>query len=210
MQLMGFLRFLLDIVFPPRDTEALVRSASLTSLGHYVRPTTREDGRVSLMPYRTALVRALIVEAKFRRNEHAEILLADVLQEYLEAWLQDLEVYEAQSVILVPIPLSQERFRERGYNQTEQVASRACMLLPTIRMEQVLERVRHTAPQTSLNRRARLRNMDEAFMARMPVSNEHTYIVLDDVSTTGATLYAAQDALLKAGAKRILLLSLAH
>lgn len=210
MQLMPFLRFLLDIVFPPRDTEALVRTATLTSLGSHVRPITLEDGRSSLMPYQKPLVRALIVEAKFRMNEHAETLLAGVLEEYLESWLQDREAYEAQSVVLVPIPLSQARLRERGYNQAERIALRVSRSLPTITVQAVLERVRHTAPQTSLTRHARLKNMNDAFRVRVPVSKEHTYIVFDDVSTTGATLFAARDALIASGAKQVFLLSLAH
>lgn len=210
MQLMQFWRFVLDILFPPRDTEALVRDASLASLGRYVRPIAHEDGRVSLMPYHAPLVRALVVEAKFRGNEHAETLLAAVLSEYVESWLQDREVYEAQSVVLVPVPLSKERLKERGYNQAERIARRACASLPTVRLDEILERTRNTTPQTSLSRRARLRNLDGAFTAATAVSSAHTYIVFDDVSTTGATLFAAHDALRAAGAERLLLLSLAH
>lgn len=210
MQLMHFWRLVLDILFPPRDTEALVRDATLASLGSHVRPIAHEDGRVSLMPYRAALVRALIVETKFRGNERAETLLAAILAEYLGSWLQDLETYEAQSVVLVPIPLSAKRLKERGYNQADRIVRRASALLPAIRTEEALERTRDTAPQTSLGRRFRLRNMHGAFAVRTPISNAHTYIVFDDVSTTGATLFAARDALAAAGAERLILLSLAH
>lgn len=207
---MRFLRALLDLLFPPRDTEALVRDATIEELGRFVRPHVSKDGRVFLMPYRTPLVRALIREAKFKDNERAVTLLALALQEYLESWLLEHEAYEAQSVVLVPIPLSKERLRERGYNQAERIARRALADLPGVTIAPVLARLRDTLPQTSLSRRKRLENMAHAFRAIGPVSDAHTYIVFDDVSTTGATLAAATRALSEAGARRCIALSLAH
>ncbi|HWH16387.1 MAG TPA: hypothetical protein VNU25_02275 [Candidatus Paceibacterota bacterium] len=207
---MRFLRVLLDLLFPPRDTEALVRDATVEDLGRHVRPQVSKDGRVFLMPYRTPLVRALIREAKFKDNEHAAQLLALALREYLESWLLDQEAYEAQSVFVVPIPLSKERLRERGYNQAERIARAALADLPGITVAPALARSRDTLPQTSLSRRKRLQNMAHAFRATEPVSGAHTYIVFDDVSTTGATLAAATRALFDAGARRCIALSLAH
>lgn len=207
---MRFLRALLDLVFPPRDSEALVRDATVEDLGRFVRPQVSEDERVFLMPYRTPLVRALIREAKFKDNEYAVRLLALALREYLESWLLDQEAYEARSVFLVPIPLSEERLRERGYNQAERIARAALADLPGITVAPALKRSRDTLPQTSLSRRKRLQNMAHAFRATEPVSDAHTYIVFDDVSTTGATLAAATHALFEAGARRCIALSLAH
>lgn len=207
---MRFLRLALDILFPPRDTESLVRDATLSELGRFVHPQMLADGRVSLMPYRTPLARALIQEAKFRGNERAAALLGNVLREYLRSWLEEHEPFEARSVILVPLPLSKERLKERGYNQSERIAVHALSKLPEVRLEALLMRTRDTLPQTSLPRRERLRNMEAAFSAALPLSGAHTYIVFDDVSTTGATLAAATEALSRAGAKEVLPLSLAH
>lgn len=210
MQYMRLLRALLDILLPPRDTEAVVRDATLAQLGAHVRTHTSAAGIVSLMPYRKELPRALVLEAKFRGNERAEYLLAGLLREYLESWIADTEAYEAHSAVLVPIPLAEERLRARGYNQAERIARRALQGLPGIELALVLTRTRDTLPQTTLSRARRLSNMDGAFRVVEPVRADHTYIVFDDVSTTGATLKAAQAALTEAGATRIVLLSLAH
>ena len=208
---MRFLSPILDLLFPPRDAEALVRGADDAALGAHARARTHADGSVSLFPYRIPLVRACITEAKFRGNERAERLLASVLADYLREWHADRIPLERERAILVPVPLSRERRRARGYDQCERIAGRAARTLPGITLDTgLLVRVRDTEPQTSLGRRARLRNLDGAFALSRPPEPDHTYIVFDDVRTTGATLAAARAALEEAGASRIALLSLAH
>lgn len=207
---MRLLRALFDILFPPRATEALVRAASLGDLGRHARAGTTRDGRIFLLPYAVPLVRGAILEAKFRGSEHAETLLAGVLAEYLRDWHADQAAYEPRAAVLVPIPLSHERRAVRGYNQAERIAARALSQVPEIRLELLLARTRDTVPQTSLGRRARLRNLEGAFAATGPISPTPTYIVFDDVSTTGATLGAACATLTGAGARDCIALSLAH
>jgi ComF family protein len=110
----------------------------------------------------------------------------------------------------VPVPLGKERRRERGFNQVEEIARRVAKELGITIDTALLERVRETASQVSLPRRAREENMRGAFSAAHPANPSYTYIVLDDVITTGATLQAAIDALRAAGAQHIIPLALAH
>ena len=208
---MRLLVAILDLLFPPRDHEALVRAASAASLGAHLRTRAHEDGSISLLPYRAPLVRACIIEAKFRDNGRAQELLASALASYLFERQAEDAVFEAQSLVLVPIPLSAARERERGYNQAERIARRALRDLPAISLKQdLLRRTRDTLPQTSLGGRKRRENVAGAFSAARDLDPAHTYIVFDDVRTTGATLAAATDALRAAGAARIYALSLAH
>lgn len=207
---MKLLRAILDLLFPPRDAEALVNEATSESLGALARVRTHEDGTVSLLPYRAPLVKACITEAKFRDSENAQKLLAAVLADYLSSFTEDLRHYEAQNSILVPVPLSEARRRERGYNQTERIGARALVGLTDITLDtRILARTRDTLPQTSLGGRARRKNLRGAFSANIPDST-HTYIVFDDVRTTGTTLTEAMAALRNAGAARIYGISLAH
>ncbi len=208
---MKVFRVFLDILFPPRANEALVTSASSESLGVHARARVAGMHIAVLFPYRTRLVRACVLEAKFRDSERAQRLLGRALADYLLEWSAEREAFTEGAITLIPIPLSQERIRERGYNQTERIARDAAQSTQSIAIDTgLLARPRNTLPQTSLGKAERRENLKGAFQAVKALDPDHTYIVFDDVLTTGSTLEAAMDALRDAGARRICGLALAH
>jgi ComF family protein len=115
-----------------------------------------------------------------------------------------------QADLLLPMPLSKERLRERGFNQSLQIARR---LAPVKVDAQLLLRIRHSAPQSSLHRNERLRNVEGAFAVeplRSDLLKNERVVVLDDVMTSGASLHAAARVLRQAGAARITAMVLAR
>jgi ComF family protein len=197
---MRFLSYIVDFLFPPRETEMHVRSATYTTLAPLVIPmhhTINGYPCVSLLSYDHFLVRALIIEAKFKGNARAYTLLGDVLHEFLS---------NHAPVVLVPIPLSKERRRARGVNQVEEILRNAA---PTFPIHTILARIRNTKPQTEHSADSRRNNVVGAFTAD-PLDPILTYLVIDDVTTTGATLTDAARALAEAGAVHIRLLALAR
>lgn len=104
---------------------------------------------------------------------------------------------------VVPVPLSAERLRERGFHQTALLA-RAWAGPQS--QPQALLRLHDAPAQVGLGRRARLRNLRGAF-ALEPAWAHHVQgrrmLLLDDVMTTGATLEAAAEVLLQAGAQQV-------
>ena len=106
--------------------------------------------------------------------------------------------------VLVPIPLAPKRLRQRGYNQSE-VLARALSRRWRVPVVDVLVRSRETATQTTLTPETRLANVAGAFSpGRGPgLQRDKTYILVDDVFTTGATLAEAARALEQAGARTI-------
>lgn len=160
-----------------------------------------------VLPYREPLVHAAVVEAKFYHNAHATRMLGVVLQEEL---MMLHEEHVLAHLVLIPLPLSKERRRSRGYNQVEEIAKHAVRDLSAITLApNILKRVRNTLAQTRLSGRERRENMRGAFRAQ-DVDSACTYIVLDDVVTTGATLDDAVRALKTAGALDVIPLALAH
>ena len=105
---------------------------------------------------------------------------------------------------LVPVPLSERRERERGYNQSFHLARELSRRWGIPVRSDVLTRVRHTETQTRLTPGDRLRNVSGAFSARASsrsVLRGAHLIVVDDVVTTAATLNACAAALCDGGAR---------
>jgi ComF family protein len=118
---------------------------------------------------------------------------------------------------LIPVPLAPRRRRERGYNQSELLA-RALGRRWGLPVRDVLIRTRETPSQTALTPAARLANVAGAFQLRIddcglriganPVKSairnpQSTFVLVDDVFTTGATLAEAARALQDAGAASV-------
>lgn len=103
--------------------------------------------------------------------------------------------------LIVPIPLSAERMRERGYNQAHEIARRLDLVAErqSLLCARTLVRVRHTGQQAQLPLDERRRNLRGAFAVVAPVRGLRIAIV-DDVMTSGATLHEAALALRRAGA----------
>ncbi|MDO8279771.1 MAG: ComF family protein [Burkholderiaceae bacterium] len=111
---------------------------------------------------------------------------------------------------VVPMPLSRERLRERGFNQALELARH---LAPTKTRHDLLLRLRHGPPQRGLERSERLRSAQGAFgiaTARRSHLQGRSVVLVDDVMTTGASLYAAAEVLRDAGARHITGLVLAR
>lgn len=109
---------------------------------------------------------------------------------------------EPRPGLLVPMPVTRRRLRERGFNQAVEIARVASRSLRIPFEVGVLERTRDAPPQSKLGRRARLANLRGAFRCRRQLAGRHVALV-DDVITTGATAHAASQALRRAGAKRV-------
>jgi ComF family protein len=113
--------------------------------------------------------------------------------------------------VLVPVPVHKRRLKERGYNQSALLAGELSRLLNLPLMTDSLVRVRHTRPQVRTAGGAeRFDNVDGAFKC-LGNGLEHRKIVLvDDVSTSGATLDACAQAIKAAGAASVWGLTLAR
>jgi ComF family protein len=177
---------LIDLIFPPRETEMVIRSIDREQADGLFF-LHEENGILILARYQTPLMQALIKENKYHGNLQAR----DILAALLEIWLKQ---QPPGDIRLVPIPLGKKRERERGYNQVE-VVIRALPPLPGVAIYTPLVRTLETKPQTSLKRKDRLQNLAGAFSyISNPSQNleDCTVVIVDDVTTTGATLRAAR------------------
>ncbi len=105
---------------------------------------------------------------------------------------------------LLPVPLFPVKQRERGFNQAERLARRLGAALNVPVNVDLLQRVLPTPSQTRLSRTQRADNMRHAFQLRRKDQFEGaTFVLIDDVFTTGATTSACAKLLMKAGAESV-------
>lgn len=102
--------------------------------------------------------------------------------------------------MIIPLPLSRKRERQRGYNQCLAIAYGMAQIRKIPIRTDVVKRVKNTETQTRKNPVERLENMQDAFLLQKPevVRGKHVLLV-DDVVTTGASLAACGKELEKAG-----------
>lgn len=113
---------------------------------------------------------------------------------------------------VVPVPLHPRRERERGYNQSDWIARQLVGFLPDARFNPCLLRSRDTETQTRLGADERRENMKNAFAIhpKAVLDADQTFLIVDDVLTTGSTLNACARTLAAAGGKQLKVFTLAH
>ncbi len=109
---------------------------------------------------------------------------------------------------LVPVPLHWSRYLTRGYNQS-QLVCRIVAAQTEITLKDILIRCRRTRQQAKLSREQRKLNLTNAFSLKRGVNcKNRTILLFDDVLTTGATLTAAANVLLEAGARNVYIITI--
>jgi ComF family protein len=112
--------------------------------------------------------------------------------------------------VIVPVPLTGSRRRERGFNQAALLTKRIAKACDA-RVEEALARRQFRSPQRALTAAERWRNVEGAFSVALPDAVDGRRVLLiDDVATTGATLDACARVLLEAGASAVDGLTLAR
>ena len=153
--------------------------------------------------------RQIIHHYKYKNRVYLSKPLAQLIEKsYLTYW-QSNEID-----IVIPVPLHIKRFRQRGFNQAylliRQWEKNTQTQFPILD-QHALIRTRWTDPMVRLSKKQRVSNLKNAFCVSNPKAIHHKRILLiDDVFTTGVTVNECTKVLLKAGAKRVDILTLAR
>jgi len=102
--------------------------------------------------------------------------------------------------MVIPVPLGKHRHNERGYNQAATLALPLAYAKGLAYKPSALERRQETASQVNLTKEQRAKNVQGAFWADATLVAGKNILVVDDVTTTGATMDACAQALINAGA----------
>ena len=208
---------LLDLLFPRRSLHG--------SDGKFVTETERKDLRLSPLLLHTDILRKrglryiddIVAAGRYDESDELRKMIltykykrvsvfADHLAAEMTKAMHGLLLPEANMTdmtpVLCPVPLHWTRNNERGFNQAEQLAKRiaAAKGWP---MEELLLRVRRTGHQAHRTRDERLTALLGAFAVKPQVDIRFWIILIDDLSTTGATLEECARMLKQAGATRV-------
>lgn len=176
-------------------------------------PASDHDFITSAYAYRDPRIRQLVRLLKYKNARHAAEIFALPLAGILTELLGEEGSFLGERILLVPVPLSRGRRRSRGYNQAELLARSMLLRMPAgaVSLDSgILKKIKETEAQADIQKKSvRLANLGDCFFAERARGGE-TVILIDDVTTTGATLLAARKALRAAGYKKVLALTAAH
>lgn len=170
--------------------------------GRCLRNPPAFDHSLSLFGYEADAIR-LVHQLKFNQKLAYSRLLGGLLAEAIRCHGAPLPER------ILPVPLHSRRLRQRGFNQSIELARPAAKAFGLALETGTVVRVRDTQAQTGLDRKQRRRNMRGAFDIAHPLSARHI-AVLDDVVTTTSTVNEIARLLKHAGAERVDVWSIAR
>jgi len=174
-------------------------------------PTEHIDFAMASMGY-GLYERRLMFNLKYDAKTYMARIIADIMYDSLyDMVAKGKKCPILQGELIVPVPISQERLKARGFNQSEKIAKHLGKKLGIPLCECALERARNTTAQRALSKKEREANMADAFFAGFKAMKNikgKKVILLDDIYTTGATAKACANILKECGVEKIYYLSL--
>lgn len=144
------------------------------------------------------LIRSQILAIKFQEKPYVYKTIAYFLQNMQKSF-ENLKKYD----IIIVVPISNQRKRDRGYNQSELIGKQISKIIKVPIAKNVLYKIKNTVPQSSLNKKQREENAKGVYKAKniSKIYNKKI-LIIDDIYTTGNTLNECANTLIQKGIKR--------
>jgi ComF family protein len=221
---MRLLNTILNIVFPRKCLACGKSGPELCLLCLGDCPEAERECAPWIFPlydYRHPPIKKALYLLKYRGKKKIAEIFTDNLYGKIMEELADLLVMENfDNPILIPIPLSNTRQGKRGYNQTELICKELVLANQERRginielKNNILIKTKDTQNQASIeNRKERLQNIIGSFAVNPKTKNEvsgRNIILIDDITTTGATLAEARKMLENSGVRKVIAFTIAH
>ncbi len=258
---MHFLNTILEIVFPTKCI--LCRKGGVDLCLDCLKDTPGAERECAkwifpLYDYRNPVIKKSLWLLKYKGKKRLAKIFAEIIYDKILEELSELSILENfTNAILIPIPLSPKRYRERGYNQTQLICEEIIRISKTTDLtpypsptppdlplsgeangfpltrgskgvqgegrseifsleNNILIKIKETEHQARIkDRRVRLKNLIGSFAIKSDKQNKNiikgrNIILIDDITTTGATLSEARKILKQAGARKVIAFTVAH
>jgi len=241
---MKFFNTILNVIFPVNCISCGKTGSDLCTECLLGSPAAERESATWIFPlfdYRHPPIKKSIWLLKYKgkkklANTFAEIIYGKIIEELSELSMMS----NFSDPILIPIPLSKKRYRERGYNQAQLICEELIKIqkrnyltppsapLSLIRrgaggevsilnenfnlLNNILIKTKETEHQVNIkDRSVRLKNLSNSFSVKNPeLIKGRNIILIDDVLTTGATLAEAKKTLKQFGVKKVIAFTIAH
>lgn len=210
-RIVRWLAVLGDFVLPRHPHVKIAERVSENDLVLRIHPQELAHAKwiTAFLPYHDPEVRAVIKSIKYYADRESAIKVARALSAHVSEILSEKNSFAGwENIVIIPIPASKERYRERGYTQTELIA-RALSNEIGIPIDTASLSREDRPSQARIQKSERRNNMSTAFTSSDGVRGK-CVVLIDDVVESGATLTDARRALLAAGAKDVVAFVVAH
>jgi competence protein ComFC len=222
---MVFLDTILDIVFPAKCLGCGKSGTELCCACLNDAPNAERESAKWIFPiydYRHPIVKKSLWLLKYSGKRRLAIIFAENIYDKILEELSELNLMENfVEPILIPIPLSKDRYRERGFNQSQLICEELTKINNLrhgvdLKLEKnILIKIKETEHQARIkDRNIRLKNLVGSFAIKNTQNVEFlkgkNIILIDDITTTGATLNEARRILKKFGARKVIAFTVAH
>ena len=139
------------------------------------------DRCVAVYEYSDVIKNAIYRFKYYNKREYAKTFATEIQErckDMIALWQPD---------VIIPVPISDKKFRKRGYNQAELIAGELSELTGIMLDSKALLRIRDTKPMKELSNEERMKNLKNAFISSKNVVKYRKVLIVDDIYTTGAT-----------------------
>ncbi|XOU94453.1 MAG: ComF family protein [Candidatus Kerfeldbacteria bacterium] len=162
------------------------------------------DGLLVATSLNEQLIQKLIHNFKYKYITDLRYPLSKLLLKTFNKYLNNDIKLKSEQYVFIPMPLYKKRLLERGFNQSNLLASSIAKKTNSPYNPNIIYRGKNTETQTKLSRKERILNVKSAFKINKSLDfiNKNV-IIIDDVATTLSTLEECAEILKKAGVKKI-------
>jgi len=209
---------ILDLLFPNSCIGCKIKNTPLCDecISKIGETSYNTPSVTSVFCYKDTVIKKSIWSLKYNNNKNISTVFAKMLYDRMLEDLSDEKIFsDFEKSLLIPIPLSKKSRKIRGYNHAELIAIEISKLDNNNSFtlsKNVLYKIKDTPSQVSIkDKKERLKNLKGCFFVKdnEKISNKNI-ILIDDVTTTGATINEARKTLLAAGAKKVIAFTVAH
>lgn len=144
------------------------------------------------------LIRSQILALKFQERPY----IYKTIAYFLKNMQKSFEILKKYDIMII-VPISKQRKKERGYNQSELIAKEISRIINVPIAKGILRKNKNTVPQSSLNKKQREENAKGAYQVAMNTDiYDKKLLIIDDIYTTGNTVNECARMLIQNGIKR--------
>ncbi len=212
-----FFEYILSILLPKDKNILEIEKISEEDIfKNTTRANILNDQNVkAIFKYKNKIIKKAIWEIKYNKNKIIIKKFGKILYDFIIEELSDEILFSNfQNPLLIPVPISKNNLRDRGYNQCEEII-KEIKQNDTQNIFEIsfdsLKKMKETPHQSKLNNKTkRLNNLKNCFFANSEQVKNRNIILIDDVITTGATMSENRRELKKSGAKKVIGIAIAH